>query len=219
MISNINLCEFINSRTIQTYLQEINYCFSSLEVSWIIYQSRKKSIYEKIEAWEWLISNMEDCEVPERINCLYRPSLHQALREYIDDVNAVLQSDTPDLSRLFDRNWEFFEGMWFSFPVPFVKGDIVVRFDKNDGNIYWGEEGPMVMEGNVFLNDLHKEAPNGDSTDMIAWGYFLDEDGNTFSEVAWNYMDLEYYCNANDHRYDTLMKISECLKSNCDVAI
>lgn len=68
--------------------------------------------------------------------------------------------------------------MWFSFPVPFKKGNIVIKFEKNDCNIYWGEEGSMVMEGNVFLNDLHKEATNGDSTDMIAWGYFLDETGN-----------------------------------------
>lgn len=79
----MNIYRFINSRDIRKYLENIKYEFNALEASWLVYQCRDVALEEKKSAWNWIIDNMPDMEVHERVNCSYRKSLHDTLRKYM----------------------------------------------------------------------------------------------------------------------------------------
>ena len=267
----MDFTEFINSKDIADFLRNEKYVFSAMEAIWLVYQSRKKTLAEKIEAWNWIMNNMPDCEVVERINCRYRASLHEAIKEYMELLNRTIETfeksdpsyiyryrylcqgdfdycddfehfytsierfwsdfeeysdrttqiervkikrvpcDDEDIliecefngkreymnissKEIYDYDWNFFAGMWFKFPTPFKQGDIVIAYEDKKFATFHMCQGPFVLEDIVSLPE-HREKipPNGDSSDMNAWGYFLNEEGQIYDEVMWNYMDLEYY--------------------------
>ncbi len=95
-----------------------------------------------------------------------------------------------------------FEGMWFDFPVPFKKGDVIYNpyykcgFDASEIN---GRTELFVVH-NVGLECVSKkdkkwffEGKNGDSTDMVFSGYTQWRDGTVYRETFSNYMDFEFY--------------------------
>jgi hypothetical protein len=300
----VNVLDFVNSKDIREHLKNIGYKCNPLEASWLVYQSRKHTLEEKMTAWNWIIENMDDCAVPERVNCSYRPSLHDALREYMDMENcriarfneegtnvaysysylfgreadwtegehlysspdmcwACIEDDLKDdeldnlvevsitrdvidnaggwvtvhynnrkkimgvSSLAFDdkeQNIEyfFFNGMWFDFPVPFEKGDVVVRFDEGIYPIHRLEEGPFVLDditpwyiarADEKRRASYMEGQNGDETDMNAWGQFQDDDGRIYSEAMFNYMDLELYRGSFDGKRRLLKALSSYKKN------
>lgn len=89
-----------------------------------------------------------------------------------------------------------FEWLWFDFPTPFVKGDIV--YDPCRTRLGPLCSGPFVMSDEGALGRLteqHKARlkESGDTSDMCTGGYFQDEDGGLYYETSnSNYMDLEY---------------------------
>lgn len=91
---------------------------------------------------------------------------------------------------------DVFEWLWFDFPTPFVKGDIV--YDPCCTRLGPLCSGPFVMSDEGALGRLteqHKARlkESGDTTDMCTGGYFQDEDGGLYYETSnSNYMDLEY---------------------------
>lgn len=92
---------------------------------------------------------------------------------------------------------EGFDEMWFDFPVPFEKGDILVPAHIPGPNNLWSENGPFVMESitpwEKELNERVDNANRGDYSDMLSWGYFQDPDGRIYRECEYGYMNLEYY--------------------------
>ena len=109
------------------------------------------------------------------------------------DINSYGSYNKND--ELYDV---FTDYMWFSFPVPFRKGDIL--WDP------WAKHytcGPVVLkaiagqsiDGSADLQNLKKirEGYSGDYTDMNIWGIFQQEDGEIFEECSWCYMDYELY--------------------------
>ena len=103
-----------------------------------------------------------------------------------------------------------FEGMWFSFPTPFRRGDILINrviseqpFVLNDIHT-WGskemlengysEEDGMVKNADRTVERLMKK---GDTSDMNYSGSYIGEDVRNgfyiFSEIFWNYLYLERY--------------------------
>lgn len=280
----MNIYRFINSRDIRKHLEDMKYAFNALEAAWLVYQCRDATLEEKCQAWTWIIENMPDMEVRERINCSYRKSLHDTLRrymameddllkqfltagegvyicEYYENRNKVsslygkrevfydyedclsyvkenLEWDhnedafvrikrhfkdrdlkiwvkydfdcrilTVDFEQsyreeYFDLYSRFFEGLWFDFPTPFKKGDIVYRVGDD-------LEGPNAFDftrGIFVLNDLvtwyvrrsgkydcFADGMSGDMGDMTVYGYYLKEDGTIYNECNFTYMDLEYY--------------------------
>ena len=87
---------------------------------------------------------------------------------------------------------ESFDNLWFAFPVPFQKGDILWN-PKHEGMEDDFCAGPIVIEGTT-PNQYDENGHEGyDTTDMNVWGYFQYSDGTIYSEVADNYMDFEYY--------------------------
>lgn len=87
---------------------------------------------------------------------------------------------------------ESFDNLWFAFPVPFQKGDILWNPVYSEGKDFLCG-GPIVINNttpNRYAETGHK---GSDTTDMNVWGYFQNADGTIYSEVTWNYMDYEYY--------------------------
>lgn len=106
-----------------------------------------------------------------------------------------------------------FDWMWFDFPTPFKKGDIVVSKYSPFGYNLCGDE-PFVLTnlcswGSEQLRQnrysdhdkryvwadrqllRHRKSAGG--TDMTAYGYFQNEDGSIYYESMHHYIDLEYY--------------------------
>lgn len=84
-----------------------------------------------------------------------------------------------------------FGGLFFDFPTPFNKGDIVCDKFNKDGVC----GGPFVLAeiGLSRFKDEKAVKKYGDNSDMNAEGYFQNEYGSVYYEVMHNYMNLEYY--------------------------
>lgn len=72
---------FVNSKDIREYLQSINYTFTPIEAAWLFWKSMLTTLEEKHRAWEYIIGNMQDCCIQERLNTVPQPSLHHVLQE------------------------------------------------------------------------------------------------------------------------------------------
>ena len=80
--------------------------------------------------------------------------------------------------------------LWFPFPTPFQKGEIVYNPNGKEGDLY---EGPFVFDetsADVFRRTGRRMH---DAMDMTAYGYFQKEDGTLYAECMHHYMDLERY--------------------------
>ncbi len=111
-----------------------------------------------------------------------------------------------------------FDGLWFDFPVPFRKGDII--WDPEDGEIDGLCGGPFVMNSigiDRFSSMKRREyiLEHGDNTDMNADGWFVS-DGGVYWEVMWNYMDCEYYTKELTGSAKLLKPFSSFLKDEID---
>ena len=123
-----------------------------------------------------------------------------------------------------DKEWVLFggvfDGLWFEFPTPFQKGDIVWNPDQPEGFC----AGPFVITG-VCLDGIESDKTkenirkDGDSSDMCAGGFFLNEDGSIYGECMSNYMDLEFYNKDLTGSNRTLIALSNFLKNEIDPAL
>ena len=126
---------------------------------------------------------------------------------------TVMDIDAQGLNVAENDLLQAFNWMWFDFPTPFKKGDIVVsRYSPWGWNIYadepfvlmrlcsWGSEelkrnGYFDKDGRYAQADrqlrYHRECADG--SDMTAHGYFQNEDGSMYWECMHRCLDLEYY--------------------------
>ena len=105
-----------------------------------------------------------------------------------DVLNVILEGNETDAQ--VDLYWGSFECLWFAFPVPFEKGDILWDPKREEDDLCCG---PIAIENTTpawYAETGHK---GYDNTDMNVWGYFQDAEGHIYSESAWNYMNYEYY--------------------------
>lgn len=113
-----------------------------------------------------------------------------------------------------------FDGLWFEFPTPFQKGDVVWDPERPEGIC----AGPFVTTG-VCLDGIESDKTkenlrkNGDSSDMCAGGFFLNEDGGIYEECMSNYMNLEFYDKELTGPKRTLIALSNFLKDEIDPAL
>ena len=113
-----------------------------------------------------------------------------------------------------------FMGLWFDFPTPFRKGDIL--WDPERPSNRHCCSGPFVNLG-VCLEDIDSERVKenirkyGDESDMSVGGYFVYENGQIYREVTHNYMDMEFYPKRPEGAIRTLIPISNYLKGLIDL--
>lgn len=103
------------------------------------------------------------------------------------------------------------EGLWFDFPLPFKKGDVLC-------NPRFGDA-PFVLECTV-REMIKTKRPNyigSDNTDMGAWGYFIAKDGSVYRDNAeCPAVDLEYYKGGFEGDYRTLKLLSDFIRYEGD---
>ena len=144
---------------------------------------------------------------------------------YLDSKQRIMRI-SPDMDiNNEDENDIFygvFDGLWFDFPVPFKRGDIVWDPEHPDGLC----GGPFVLDS-CGLNGIEQDSTreflkkDGDNTDMNACGYFLDNESvdpccGIYHEIMWNYMDLEYYDRKLVQGERVLTALSSHLKGDID---
>ena len=142
----------------------------------------------------------------------YTASLNQD-GDLLDITKAVLSAEEKEIL------WDSFDGLWFAFPVPFRKGDIVVELkdQRFPGHRFSG--GPFVLTHVASWDAEHHSPESGDNSDMIAGGHFQDEDGSVFDEVMDNYMNCEYYRGPFDGVHRLLKALSSFEKDEISLML
>ena len=106
-----------------------------------------------------------------------------------------------------------FDGMWFAFPTPFKKGDLV-------RTTHGKYRKPSYMAGTFVLTSICTEyRSGGDGNDMTAHGYFIGGMGEVYHECIHNYMDLEYLRDELQNEERLLIPISRYLKDEIDLGL
>lgn len=276
----MDICRFINSRDVATYLKDIGYAFSMPEAAFLVYRSRHATLEEKRAAWLELADGMPDCGMAGRLNMEPIPSFRGFLRDYaalkgrelarfleadgcvysgdcegggygdelfgsaagcVDYLKSTLGGDggfdsLTITKRALDRperasggrlylDHDFrvtgidmwgedepdltlslqFEGMWFAFPTPFRRGDIVQDATDKDAH-------PVVLESlctwsrkDFLANGFHEgdravetadrllaaHLRNGDTTDLGWSGYDMDGGELWLGHVGHDYLGIE----------------------------
>lgn len=85
-----DIYEFINSKDIRQYCEEIGHTFTAYESAFLIYKSYNHTLQEKCAAWNELIEIMSDVEIEKRHNCPHYDSLHNFLKQYMNLNNRLL---------------------------------------------------------------------------------------------------------------------------------
>ncbi len=134
---------------------------------------------------------------------------------------------------------QLFENMWFAFPTPFKKGDIVVSRHHPYGGyrdmeepfvltnlISWGSK-DLKANGYEDKDGLYKRVDEGierrtcsryaSTMDMTAYGYFQQDDGRLYHECIHDYFDLEYYRGKPTGLRKILWALSNYLKDEIEV--
>lgn len=138
-------------------------------------------------------------------------------------VSADIRTDDEK-----DLTSKFFDGMWFSFPTPFRRGDILIKYNENEilsdrpeGGILVVEDcAPEWLKGSApEILQSYIDGHNGDSTDMTVLGYFQEKEGGIYEETTYNYMDYEYYRGVFEGK-SVLMKALSCfMQGKIDISI
>lgn len=317
----MDFTQFINSKDIAEHLKNIDYQFSTAEAAFLVYQSHRATLDEKISAWEYIIDHMPDCSMEERLNMQAIDSFHAFLHKYIDlqkkkiqsfysadgyiytlsytyqvkeNDNGWLEYDSEDvdsvcfssvescikyvrqefnhneylvdekISRIridkrpidiekgvldsLEMNKKFeilsidmlgmddedletditFDGMWFAFPTPFKRGDILVHTSRGEDIFVldqlqtWDTE--MCMQQNVEWT-MKKSADeiverlkkNGDISDMCGIGYSIMDDGKIWDDHFFDYLSFEKYTKSLQGEYRILKLLSLFLRKEINI--
>ncbi len=110
-----------------------------------------------------------------------------------------------------------FSGMWFNFPVPFKKGDLVydAKSVSKTPFIYLGK----TPDDLTSESTKHWVEEEGDETDMVSFGYFANEKGHIYHDTGIFYMGLEYYTDELKPYEKSLLALSNFEKGEIDIPL
>ncbi|MEY8336960.1 hypothetical protein AALB16_02880 [Lachnospiraceae bacterium 62-35] len=80
----MDIYQFVDSQAIREHLQKLDYHFHGKEMAFLIWWSKKKTLEEKIWAWQELIEHTSDEIILLSRRRGVKGSLHQTLREHVD---------------------------------------------------------------------------------------------------------------------------------------
>lgn len=103
-----------------------------------------------------------------------------------DELPSVEDVTLDQLNTVYD---ETFRSMWFDFPLPFKRGDIL--------RVPQAGEAPIVYDGSTFSTPDCPAKEHlqeyGDNTDMALYGYLITDQGKVHRNVWDGIMDCTYY--------------------------
>ena len=88
----MNIYPFIDSQAIRDHLQKLDYSFCAAEMAYLIWQSRRKTLEEKLRAWQKLMETTADEEVFADRRKGIKVSLHQVLRKYVNTQKNLMEA-------------------------------------------------------------------------------------------------------------------------------
>ena len=102
----------------------------------------------------------------------------------------AIDPDWPGKGRDRELLLDVFQGLWFDFPTPFRRGDILWDPEKTRGFC----SGPFVcrsinLQGIANEEVLDNIRKNGDSSDMTAHGFFVRPEEGVYAECMHHYMN------------------------------
>lgn len=171
---------------------------------------------------------MEDYTSDEKANILYynmkriafgateRCTIKYFLDGRIMNIEDYYKKDDPE------DEWtklDPFFGLWFNFPTPFKKGDIV-WVPKLKEFIKYNMDGPVVLEHLSCWDDVNQYIrEHGDINDMYYSGLFVNPNGTVYHETSQNYMDLEYYREEFTKNEKVLIPISRYMQGKITMEV
>ncbi len=226
----MDFTRFINSKDIAKHHKKIGYEYTPLEAAWLVWQ-HNGLLEEKIDAWRWIADNNPGYMLDTNVRPWSKgQALSDVLNEYID------YREKEERAKKEGKFWEsndsyedFFEDMWFNFPIPFKKGDIVYLVKSEFGN----ETGPIVFMDDALVGDNPQErarrlesrlGKGGDYSDMNIGGYYMMQNSRKGYlgcdyDVWWIYMNVAYYNKPLKDIDRCLKPISSFLKGRIDIAL
>ena len=180
--------------------------------------SYSRSDYEGFfSSWDKCVAYILENEDPEYTNRVtimtVKPDEGEMYYRKHGSIEIDLQGRILDVFMRPEGDYEedldlFFEDLWFEFPVPFKRGDIVCVRD------IWGRETPVVLTDIIIPGGWDPEKyrkmrreQGGDTSDMNFWGYEINEHctwrlnesdskmcyEGIDNDTHFEYMNLEYY--------------------------
>lgn len=149
---------------------------------------------------------------------------HSCWTLYYTETDRLCQHEFDLVNILTDEEIDLFyslDGLWIDVPTPFRKGDIVFE---NREKIGFPRE-PFVLTELCTDKETENEKKifervkkQGDSSDMIAYGYwFLPDQNKLYYECIHNYLNLEYYTGELTDGYQVLNEISCKVKDGIEI--
>lgn len=161
-------------------------------------------------------------------------SEHSVLALFNDkhEIRSISVDRTESNGEIIDF-FGLFDSLWFQIPTPFKRGDLVYLTGKwVDWNVEpktpfvlleissWGEK---ELKENGITSELYIAQQEkrsailkdmGDSSDMCATGYFIDERNNVYWDhnIFETYLNLEYYDEKLPEKQSILYDISKYIK-------
>ena len=154
-----------------------------------------------------------------QMNGLDYPGITAVFNRDLEMTNLLCRSLLTDEEAELLSEWE---NLWFDFPIPFQRGDIVWI----PANVHhMMAEGPMVLYSAGIFDKENQEKrkyllSHGDETDMCVWAYGIDAtNSNIIQMQTWNYMDLELYSKPLAGKEKLLQALSDLLQHRCPADI
>lgn len=92
---------------------------------------------------------------------------------------------------------QFLDDIWVYIPTPFQKGDLVCGIGNDLFHSLMRADDPMVIHTLCYWNRseawIERRKQEADSSDMTAYGYWLDDRGYVYDECVHAYHNLQYY--------------------------
>ena len=86
----MNIYKYIRSKDVREYNEKIGRKFTATESAFLVWLNYEITLKEKHDAWQEIMREMPDEEVPKRVNADYAPSLFALLNKFIEADNRLI---------------------------------------------------------------------------------------------------------------------------------
>ena len=214
------IAEFYNDDPEEKYVYMYSYLYKRDKRWTEEFDTIYGSLEECLKAYKEDVDDLDETYSPDETGVLCYQLCKKSLRN--PKLEFVLEYDGKgklvEVVTYYPKKEEYedildysFGGLWFNFPTPFQKGDIVWQ-PKHEDNIVWLCDGGFVLLGLETWEPWERVVEEGDNSDMVGFGYFVADNGEVYYEVMHNYMDLEYYNGPYKDNERILPAVSRCVK-------
>lgn len=86
----MNIYKYIRSKDVREYNEKIGHKFTATESAFLVWLNYEITLKEKHDAWQEIMREMPDEEVPKRVNADYALSLFALLNKFIEADNRLI---------------------------------------------------------------------------------------------------------------------------------